>query len=448
MIQIHINSKICCLIVFILVLLNINCNTISEDVTVVKSEFINEINNNDFMHDTLFIFSLNNRNQVNLSGSRSCTTYVNNVISLINNDSIYRRITTLHPTILTMGDSTYGSATIKNNDIANWNELFSTVKDTARVLSKILKTYLDSNIFESIQSHSSAEQMTDLDKYNVVTSLNELLNNELLLYNYKSALNNEIQLFPEVISSLHEDILHIVNLSIFLDTLGLVKSLPLMTESEKEAIRWFNRKIITHYLDNPMGINNKVKIFTRYSLTGRIYPLLFQQSTSKSMVNAKSILRFLEVKNTLMSQLAYTYENVFYSLIDYETRVFDYMWVTDIDSAVTPLFWSPEISFIPDDKIPDLLISGDAVMELTGYSSSKDTAYYNFKTFYGLSGKILYNEEPLTANGSIKTITGIARFPGKDQGYITGWSTEIWIQGQKRDGTDFKYIGHYLLKSY
>ncbi|MGD9200900.1 MAG: hypothetical protein PVI26_04990 [Chitinispirillia bacterium] len=432
-------------------MLNINCNLISiisDDVSVVKSEFFNEVKNYRYIHDTLFIFNLNYGNQVNLSGSRSCTTYVNNAVSLIYNDSIYRRISTSSPTLLTIGDSTYGCASIKVDDIANWDSFLSTIKDTSRVLGKIIKTYLDPNTSEAIKSYNSAVQMTALDKYNVVTTLHELLNNELLLYKYKTSLTNELKLFPEVVSSLHEDILHMVNLSIFLDTLGSAKPLNLIPESEKEAIRWFNRKIITHYLDNPTGIYSIVKIFRKYPISGRIYQLLFQQSTSKNMDSAKSILRYLEVRNSLMSQLAYTDDIGFHSLINDETRVFDYMWVTDIDSAVTPLFWNPEVIFIPDEKIPDLLISGDAVMELAGYSASNDTAFYNFKSFYVLSGKILYNEEPLVIIGTIKTVIGVTKFPGNDQGYISGWNTELWLHGQKRDGTNFKYVGHYLLNAY
>lgn len=429
-----------------MIIIGNRCNTISDNIVQTNSTFIPAIKGKFFRVDTLIIFNKREGNVVDFYGTRTCTVTVNGAVDpeATGEDSIFIRITNLGETILVIGDSTYGRAKFQKEDVINWNKLVSYIKDTSRFTGEMIVQYLSSEELESIKVFDTSTQLSDSYKTSIITALNKIIDICDFYHIYKTRIDSELSFHPRILDSLYEDVNLMIKKSIMLSTDGAVKSN--LTVNEREAIKWFNWAIFTQYLDHQLLVMGSIKVFHKYSSAGIVYCMLFQQGPSQNKLNENEILRYLEIKNSGMYQLAYKDQYGIFQVSD--TKIADYIFTTSTYWTVTPLFWEPNIPFIPDKEIPNLVLPGSATIELTDYSWFLDTMWYDIKLYYPLNGSILQNGKPLRVAGTIVLTIGFYKFNfGGDHGTFTHWNSEINIQATSANGDIFKYIEKRFMKS-
>lgn len=188
------------------------------------------------------------------------------------------------------------------------------------------------------------------------------------------------------------------------------------------------------------------KIFMRYPSVGRVYAMLFQQGFSRNNLREKEVLRFISLKRTGVSQIAYKDQ---YGLNTPEkTNISSYPFMCDTTWTTTQLFWWPDVPFINGKDISSLLLPGKAVLNFTGYSkdtiNSDSTWFYDLKLYYLLSGELLKNGKTNRIVGTITVTASFCKTFGDErfsmyQGYFLGWNTEIDIQATDIAGNIYRY---------
>ncbi len=432
----------------ILSVLGTGCNLISDSVTQDDTIFIPDQSEKVFRIDSLFIFNTRKNYSVTFSGERFCTLAVDDSILTIENDSLYFRITCRGDTMLSIGDSTYGTALFLPGDIANWGVLLVNLKDTGNFLGNTIRARLSASEKAIIQSTELPMALPDSFKTTVVEILNSILDSTAFYFIHRKEIKKSIFYIP-IIDSLNQEVNHLITASIMLDTTGEVN--PVLTTYEREKLRWFYWSLFTRYIDNEFANEDIGKAFQKYPTTGRIYTFHFQQGPAEISLYQQSVTRFIEVKHTGMSQIAYLDKNGFQTLSD--VTISDYPIMTDTSLNVTTFFMVPEPPFISGRDILSLLVSGKSVIAYNNMSANgADTAIsYTVNFYYLLSGERVYNGKPVSMVGTVSLSAGVYKVLGfdsqRDQGYFTGWRTESNMQMVNASGKRTRYKECYYLHS-
>ena len=436
--------------IFSIIIMGESCNNIPNDSSQADPIFIQYQSIPSFKVDSIMIFNEMVNHVVDFYGTRHCTLVVNNLIdtSFTCQDSIYSRITNLYDTIITVNGSEKGKAKFKSEDIipkAGWKTLHKFMKSIPyqNLMAKIILDQLTEKERDSILACDTLPGLSDADTAAIIRALNEIIDSLNFYQKHKADIENEIFIIF-LIDSLHKEAERLVAKSIFLDTTGTVN--PNLQDFQKEAIRWFNWRIFVRYMDYEGIAVDYGKIFMRYPSVGRVYAMLFQQGRSQNNLREKEVLRFISLKRTGVSQIAYKDQ---YGLNTPEkTNISSYPFMCDTTWTTTQLFWWPDVPFIDGKDMSSLLFPGKAVLNFTDFSvdsiTGDSTWFYDLKLYYPLAGELLKDGKLTRIVGSITVVASFYKFfgfsvPSKYQGYFKEWNTEIDIQATDITGNIYRY---------
>lgn len=427
------------------------CNSLPDNSVKPTITFNQKQVEKTFKVDSLFIFNKERGYVVDFSGihtSSLCSLSAEGYVVVDSQkDSIYRRITCVGDTILRINDSSYGLAQFRKDDVIGWDSLFSYTKDTSNLIGTFIAESLNATELSVIQSSQSLSQLTDVQKTSVINALNKIINNERFYAKYKAELELDI-FFNNYLSSMYIEVRELVARSIFVDTLGTVKSS--LSVYEKETVKWFNRRLFTYYLDNEAMALDHGKLFNRYSSAGRVYTMLFQQGPTVQSLSEDETIRFFIVRNSGMDQLAFQDKDGFQMASD--NKLFDKPFMCDTSWTVSPLYRKPLILDSISNNVSSLFLPGKAVMRFTDFAVDFDSTWsYEMKIFYPLAGTGVINGKPVRIAGTINMALGFYKTSiydtPIDQGYFADWNTEIGIHAVGVDNSLFVYKEKFALIS-
>ncbi len=438
----------------LLIIMGESCNNIPNNTSQADPQFI-QFTVKSYKVDSIVIFNEYVNSVINFHGTRSYTLEVNGKVeSAGDNDSVYSRITNLNDTVLDINGSLNGAAEFKKEDILGWKTLQKYMKTmpylnlTAEV---ILNQLSEEEIKFIVDTSDTIAGLPDNYKTRIIVALNELLDSLDFYRNHKAEIENEVFILY-LIDSLHKDVDRLVEKGIMLDTLGTVN--PNLNYYEQETLKWFNWKVFVRYCDHEAIAVDYGKVFKRYPSVGRVYAILFQQGSSRNNLNEQEILRFISLKGTGISQLAYKDQCGY--IIPKKSTIYSYPFMCDTIWTTTQFFWWPDVPFINKNDFASLLYPGKAVLNYAGFSTDTNTIdsiwSYDLKIYYPLSGELVYNGKPNRIVGSIATTIRFYKVVGfqdicKYQGFFTEWNTETVIQSMDADGNISRYREKCSLKA-
>lgn len=443
-------------ILLLLVIMGESCNNIPNNISQADPQFI-QSTKKSYKVDSIVIFNEYLNSIIDFQGTRSCTLEVNGkIVSAINNDSVYSRITNVNDTVLEINGSPIGAAEFKKEDIIGWKTFHKYLKGipssyfTAQI---ILNQLSDEERNFIVDSTDTTAGLPEKYKTLIVETLNKLLDSLELYRNHKTEIEDEIFIIY-LKDSLHKQVDRMIESGIMLDTLGSVQ--PELNNYQKETIRWFNWEIFVRHIDNSDNASIYGKIFLRYPSGGRVYSMLFQQGSSQNTLNQKEILRFLSLKGIGISQLAYKDKCGY--IIPINTTLYSYPFMCDTVWTATQFFWWPDIPFVKENDLVSLLLPGKGVLNFADFSADTNTNTvdstwtYDLRLYYPLSGELVYDGKPNRMVGSISTIIRFYKVfglvgPPKYQGFFKEWNTETVLQSNDVEGNISKYKEKCYLKA-
>ncbi len=430
---------------FSVFLLFISCNSIPDAVNYKNVALDQSQVGKNYKVDSVTVFNLEKDYRVDFYGIRVCTTDVKGTVKLTS-DSLYCRITCLGDTVLETPDSTYGLAEFRTTDVMNWDSLYSRIKVQKEIIGEILADFLDPGTVAIIDSAQKFSLLPSSVKKSVLNSLNAILSTFDFYHTYKEKIENDVFFMP-VLEKMYADVRDLVELNIFTDTLGTVKKN--LTPFEKEKVKWFNWRLLARYIDNDANAADFGKLFTKFSVAGRLFALLFEEGSSPDELS-DDIIRFISERNTGLYQVAYSDESGLY--ISKDNKILDYIFMCDMDWGVPYFLWQPRVSFIDAEYMSALINPGRATVKYTGFSVAGDSTWnYDLQMYYPVIGAAKKGGEALRIMG---TITSTFRFfkssnylLKKNQAYINGWDTFIHIRAFDSEGNSCDYKEYITLKS-
>jgi hypothetical protein len=397
------------------------CNTISDSSVQTNSTFIPVEEINIIRDDTLFLFNPQEGYVVNFQGARSCTVLVNGEItSAIDNDSVYSRFITHKKGNLTINDSTYGRMEFTEQEINDWHLLLNEIKDSTDFIGTVLKESMDSVEFYTIKSYANAGELTPSNKVSIVNAFSQFVNNTNFYYDNKIAVDTNL-IFSFMRDSFYNDVAHMVERVLFLDTNGTVKSN--LTLFEEEEIKWFNWRIFALYFDPDPENTFKTK-FHKYPACGRLFAMSFQQAYEKNKLPENEIVRYFEFTNEGMFQVVLKDNSGLH--VPLETKINNYFFITSAYWKVTPLYGLSEIPFISGENV--VYKPGNATIKYSGTSAFKDTTWFELKLYYTINKTVMQKGNPLDVKGTIVISAGLFKYKlGRNQGHFTSWDSDIYV---------------------
>lgn len=428
---------------FLIFFTSITCNNISDELIQTQSIFHPNENINTVKDDTLFLFNSQLGYIVDFKGTHSCTVRVNGeIISAIDNDSLYSRFITHNKGIISINDSLYGRMEFSEQEINDWQLLLNEIKDSTDFIGTVLKENIDSVEFYTIKAYTSAGELTQSNKTTIVNAFTQFVNTKTFYKNYKASVDSNLA-FSFMRDSFYNDIAQMVEKGLFLDSNGTLNNNLLL--SEEEEIKWFNWRIFAKYFDPDPENTFKTK-FQKYPACGRVFFMSFQQANAKEKLAENDIMRYFEYTNKGLFQIGIVDGNTFYKTFD--TKVNDLFFITSTTWKVTPLFRSSELPFLSGEMLSKFDTPGHATIKYMGESAFKDTTWFQMNLFYSIKKTVIHDGNPLDLKGAIIISAGVFKYKlGGNQGHFTNWNSDIYLRATNvaRD-IDIEYVEKSFLK--
>lgn len=382
------------------------CNTISDNVKLTQSDLINPLAP-IYRPETLYIFNTKQSNAVFLGGVRLCTTAISaQGAATTTADSVYCKITHLKDTLIMLNDTLVGKAQLTAADIEDWRTVRYNIVHPY-LLGQVLVDFIPPVDYDSMkQSCLTSFVPTETQKVKIILALNTVINTLDFFLRYRQQLGLFIQ--TEVSPEIHR----FVDESIMTDTLGTIRTG--LNEYEKEMLKWFTIDILTKQLDYSPDSTRK-PMFKLNPGAQRIHMFSFEEGPSINALNTRAVKRFFAINSYHLAQVAYSDTAGFHPVKN--IKIADYPFTTSTQWNVTPLFW-PDVPYISKEILVNNQVPGMGMVLYDAIKSKPlDTMFYNFKTYYPISGSTKENSIVTRFSGTVSSDIGFYKanptFPKK-----------------------------------
>lgn len=407
-----------------------HCNSIDDSFTITDSTFTNNSTSTIIRMDTVYLFETEGRHTTLFGGLRSCTLMVdNNVVSDTTEDSIYFKISHVRDTLLIVNDTLAGRAVLTSADINSWKTvLYHFMYPDMYFFGKLFSNFLDSAIYDSIVKTSETALIPTVSQQNIfLEAMNKIVRYPDLFHDYREDMWMEIQIEEE--DNFNRELIYLIDRGIMLDTSGEIQS-GVLSESETEALRWFNLRILIRFFDlSPEA--GYPPLFKPHPVTNRFSLMSFQRGSTIDNLKNNQIQRILNTNASGLFQIAYSdLHGNFKNKLPIEI-ILPTPFKTNSSWQITPLL-RPNIPLVPSGMIDSLVFPGQGCLRYDENMSTFESFFYTLNVYYLLNGTIINNGTQEHIFGSIKIAFRfkflLAEFNSSKRGILTGYTSDINIQ--------------------